>query len=70
MKAIKSSVTGKLIAFSAAVGAQVSRGDEVAIVECMKMEIPVETELGGRIVEILVKEGDDIEEGQKLALLE
>lgn len=70
MKAVKSSVAGKLIAFSASVGAQVSRGEEVAIIECMKMEIPVESELAGRIIEILVKEGDDIEEGQQLALLE
>lgn len=70
MKAVKSSVTGKLITFSASIGAQVSKGEEVAIVECMKMEIPVESDIAGRIVEILVKEGDDIEEGQHLALLE
>lgn len=39
------------------------------IVESMKMEIPVCSEEGGTVVELLVAEGDAVEDGQVVAIL-
>ncbi|MBO9355944.1 biotin/lipoyl-binding protein [Bordetella petrii] len=70
MKKIVSSVAGRLAACHVAVGAQVRLADEVFTVESMKMEIPVESEVAGTVVQVLVGVGDDIDEGQDLAVLE
>ncbi|MAJ60547.1 MAG: acetyl-CoA carboxylase biotin carboxyl carrier protein subunit [bacterium TMED88] len=43
--------------------------DVLLILESMKMEIPVEAPIPGRILEIRVSEGDTVEEGQVLAVL-
>ena len=40
------------------------------LIESMKMEIPVITEDGGTVKEILVKENDPVTEGQVVAVLE
>jgi acetyl-CoA carboxylase biotin carboxyl carrier protein len=40
------------------------------VIESMKMEIPVITEDGGTVKEILVKEKDPVAEGQVVAILE
>ena len=47
-------------------GQQFSSEDDLIILEAMKMEIPIKLDLKGTIVKILVKEGDLIEEEQKL----
>lgn len=47
-------------------GQQFSSEDDLIILESMKMEIPIKLGLKGTIVKILVKEGDLIEEEQKL----
>lgn len=70
MKQIVSNVAGRLAACHIEAGARVDAGDEVFTVESMKMEIPVESEWSGQVVEVLVKVGEDIEEGQALASLE
>jgi biotin carboxyl carrier protein len=36
----------------------------------MKMEIPVEAPCGGKVLEFRVSEGDSVEEGAVLALIE
>ena len=40
------------------------------MIESMKMEIPVITEDGGTLQEILVKEKEPVAEGQVVAILE
>ena len=47
------------------------RGEEteVAIVESMKMEIPVEAGIAGTVAEVLVTPGDKVAEGQTIAVL-
>ncbi len=47
-------------------GQQFSSEDDLIILESMKMEIPIKLDLKVKIVKILVKEGDLIEEEQKL----
>lgn len=45
----------------------VAAGDTLAIIESMKMEIPVEAEADGYVTEFLVAEGDLVEDGQVIA---
>ncbi|MGE8690764.1 MAG: acetyl-CoA carboxylase biotin carboxyl carrier protein subunit [Achromobacter sp.] len=70
MKKIVSSVAGRVVACCVEEGAQVATGDEAFKVESMKMEIPVESEASGRVARVLVAVGDEVEEGQELALLD
>ena len=48
------------------VGAPVRKGQVVCIVEAMKLMNEIESEADGKIVEILVKNGEHVEYGQKL----
>ncbi|MFN8568713.1 MAG: acetyl-CoA carboxylase biotin carboxyl carrier protein [Kouleothrix sp.] len=45
-------------------------GDRVGIVEAMKMMNEIEAEIGGRIVKLLVKNGQPVEYGQPLMIVE
>ncbi|MCQ6276035.1 acetyl-CoA carboxylase biotin carboxyl carrier protein subunit [Bacillus sp. V3B] len=44
-------------------GEQVSEGQDVVILESMKMEIPVSSEVSGTVDEIIVNEGDFVNDG-------
>lgn len=50
-------------------GAAVSDGDELMILESMKMEIPVSAPRNGKVAQICVAEGDVVAEGQVLAVI-
>jgi acetyl-CoA carboxylase biotin carboxyl carrier protein len=67
---ILTEVAGRICAIPAAVGAAVRDGDDLVLVEAMKMEIPVPTTAAGRIKSILVKLDDIVEEGQAIAIVE
>jgi len=67
---LKSEVTGAVFTIEVAVGTVVGDGDTVLVLESMKMEIPVDATASGTVVEILVGEGDSVEEGQVVAVLE
>lgn len=67
---VKSEITGTVWKVPTQPGDQVLAGDTLVIIESMKMEIPVITEDGGTVKEILVKEKDPVAEGQVVAVLE
>ena len=67
---ILSEVTGKVWKIEASPGQKVAEDDVLIIVESMKMEIPVVSSDAGTLAEILVGEGDAVEEGQVVAVLE
>lgn len=50
-------------------GASVAAGDTVLLLESMKMEIPVIVESPGTVVEIPVRPGDVVHEGDVLVTL-
>ena len=52
------------------VGATVSAGDVLVILESMKMEIPVEAERGGVVTEVRVKPDDQVQDGDVLVVIE
>ena len=51
-------------------GDTIEPGDRVGIVEAMKMMNEIEAEIGGRIARILVKNGQPVEYGQPLMIVE
>jgi acetyl-CoA carboxylase biotin carboxyl carrier protein len=63
-------ITGTVWKVETAVGASVAVGDVVVILESMKMEMPVEAEAAGRVAEIRCSEGQAVQEGQVLVVLE
>ncbi len=67
---IEAHITGTVFRIETRVGADVSEGDVVAILESMKMEMPVESPRAGRVAEIRVEEGQSVEEGDLLVVLE
>jgi len=67
---VETPVVGRVVAVSVNVGQRVETGDCVAKVESMKMEIPVEAERAGVVARVLVKEGDEVDEGQAVVELE
>lgn len=52
------------------VGDSIAKGDVVCIIEAMKFMNEVNSEVSGKIVEILVKDGDFVEFGQPLFRVE
>ncbi len=69
-KEIKSEITGSVWKIVKQVGDEVGDEDALMILESMKMEIPVLAEASGKVLEIKVKEGEPVAEGQVLAVLE
>jgi acetyl-CoA carboxylase biotin carboxyl carrier protein len=51
-------------------GDTIHPGDRVGIIETMKMMNEIETEIGGRVTRILVQNGQPVEYGQALMLVE
>jgi acetyl-CoA carboxylase biotin carboxyl carrier protein len=52
------------------IGSQVSPGDTLCIIEAMKMMNQIEADVAGRVVSILVENGDPVEFGQPLFVIE
>ena len=52
------------------VGDTVGPTDTLVILESMKMEIPVPAEVAGVITEMTVNEGDVVNEGDSIAVIE
>ena len=69
MTTIKSSVSGTVVKILVQPGEQINEGDEILIIESMKMEIPLESEDEGEVLELLVVEGDAVTEDQDLIKL-
>ena len=67
---IKTEVAGRVSALPLAVGAVVRAGDDIAIVEAMKMEIPVSSPGSGTIKALLVAVDDVVQEDQALIIIE
>lgn len=51
------------------VGDQVAADDEVVLLESMKMEIPVLAEVAGRVSEVIVSDGDVVNDGDPLVVI-
>ena len=70
MTDIEAHITGTVWKIECHIGDAVEEGDTVAILESMKMEMPVEAEDAGTVKEILCEEGQAVNEGDTLIVLE
>ncbi|HUA72872.1 MAG TPA: biotin/lipoyl-binding carrier protein [Solirubrobacteraceae bacterium] len=70
MATVDAHITGTVWKIEVEVGDEVEEGDVVAILESMKMEMPVEAEVSGTVTEILCEEGQAVNEGDPLARLD
>lgn len=59
-------MAGTLFKFEVKVGDSIDFGDVVAILESMKMEIPLESDGAGVVEKLLVQEGDTVDAGTPL----
>ena len=66
MSKLEAPVTGRVVNVIVTVGTRVEPGDTVAMIESMKMEIPVEAERAGTVARVLIAPDDEVEEGQVL----
>lgn len=66
---VEAHITGTVWKIECAVGDEIEEGDTVAILESMKMEMPVEAEDSGKVVEIRCEEGQAVSEGDVLVVL-
>ncbi len=67
---IKASMAGSVWKIQVKQGDTVTSGDDIVILESMKMEIPIAAETDGQIAEVLVNEGDFVNEGDVLARID
>lgn len=70
MADITAPMSGKMWKILVKVGDSVGEDDEVAILEAMKMEIPVVSPADGKVKDIKVKEGDAVEAESVIMVLE
>lgn len=70
MKTVTSTMAGTVFKVLANAGDEVTASQTLIILESMKMEIPVDAEFGGKVAEVLVSEGDFVNEGDALVHFE
>jgi acetyl-CoA carboxylase biotin carboxyl carrier protein len=70
MALVTASMAGTILQVLVAPGDRVEAGQEVVILESMKMEIPVQAEKGGTVKDVKVEVGSFVGEGDVLIELE
>lgn len=67
--AISAAVPGKVVSVDVKIGQEIKSGDTVAVLEAMKMEIPVVSGESGTVASIEVSAGAAVESGDTLITL-
>jgi len=67
---VRAEITANVWQVRTEVGAAVAEGDELMILESMKMEIPVIAPCAGTVAELRVQPEDVVQEGDVVAVLE
>ena len=70
MAEVRAEITANVWQVPAQVGQKVVVGDTLAILESMKMEIPVESPVDGTVTEVKVAPNDQVQEGDLIAVVE
>lgn len=69
MTQVKAAMAGTVFTVNVSDGEEVQAGQVIIVLESMKMEIPVETEVGGKVTSINVQVGDFVNEEDVLAVI-
>ena len=67
---VRAHITGVVFQVVARVGEKVAAGAPILILESMKMEIPLEAPRDGVVRELRVAEGQTVQEGEVVAMLD
>ncbi|GAB3066464.1 acetyl-CoA carboxylase biotin carboxyl carrier protein subunit [Virgibacillus ainsalahensis] len=70
MQEIKASMAGNVWKIVVSEGESVEEDQDIVILESMKMEIPIAAEDDGTVQEIKVAEGDFVNEGDIIAIID
>lgn len=70
MKQVAANMAGTVINVLVQVGDEISAGQDVVVLESMKMEVPVQAEVSGKVVEVKSNIGDFVNEGDILVSVE
>lgn len=70
MKELQSTMAGTVFTVNVKEGEEVTVGQTVMVLESMKMEIPVEAEIAGKVATINSQVGDFVNEGDVLVTFE
>ena len=63
---VEAAMPGSVVAIEVEVGDSVTEGDDVLIIEAMKMESPVKAPKSGKVISIEVSPGDTVASGDVL----
>lgn len=66
---VRAELVGNVLEVLTEPGRHVAAGEPLVLLESMKMEIPVSSEVGGTVGEIAVNVGDVVQEGDVLVVL-
>jgi acetyl-CoA carboxylase biotin carboxyl carrier protein len=67
---VRAEITANVWQVRVELGQKVEIGDELVILESMKMEIPVVAPIAGTVTKIAVQEATQIQEGDLVAVIE
>lgn len=70
MKEVTANMAGVVLKVLVNKGDQVNAGQDMVVLESMKMEVPVQSADSGTVTEIKVNSGDFVNEGDVLLVLE
>jgi acetyl-CoA carboxylase biotin carboxyl carrier protein len=70
MTEVLASMAGNVWKVLVKVGDEVEEDQDLVILESMKMEIPIATDFEGTVKEVKINEGDFVNEGDVLVILE
>lgn len=70
MGEIQANMAGTIADVLVAENEDVSSGQDVVILESMKMHIPIQTTLAGKVKEVKVNKGDFVNTGHTLLVIE
>lgn len=70
MAKVEATIVGIVSKILVTIGEEIQAGQEVIVLESMKMLIPVESSIQGKVTAIHVKESDFVNEGEVLIELE
>lgn len=63
-------MVGKIVSVTVKVGDQIQENDQVAVLEAMKMEMPIVAPVTGTVKEVSVRAGQEVEAEAVIAVIE
>jgi len=63
-------MVGKIVSVTVKVGDRIQENDQVAVLEAMKMEMPIVAPVNGTVKEVSVKAGQEVEAEAVIAVIE